>query len=165
MRILILIASSLMMANVAAACRHSKDISQVFPASEFTAVQMNALAGRLDVEASSSDDITIDIRACSDEIEYLDRMSLDVEDGTDTIASNAVDGDAVPTRHFGVVLDRVDWDSLATRLREAQISFLIEPRIRFQGEIGEQATMFFLDPSGNALEFKSFADPTQLFAN
>ncbi len=89
-----------------------------------------------------------------------------VEDDVETTAaSNTVDGDAVPTRHFGVVLDRGDWDSLATRLREAGVGFLIEPRIRFQGEIGEQATMFFLDPSGNALEFKSFADPTQLFAN
>ena len=78
--------------------------------------------------------------------------------------TNPVDGDAVPARHFGVVLDRDDWDALAGRLTDADIEFLIEPRIRFEGEVGEQATMFFRDPSGNALEFKSFRDPARLFA-
>ena len=88
-----------------------------------------------------------------------------VEDNGEASASNPVDGDAVPARHFGVVLDRPDWQALANRLKDARIDFLIEPRIRFQGEVGEQATMFFRDPSGNALEFKSFADPAQLFAS
>ena len=88
-----------------------------------------------------------------------------VEDEVPTSASNPVDGDAVPARHFGVVLDRGDWETLARRLEQAGIDFLIEPRIRFRGEVGEQATMFFLDPSGNALEFKSFTDPSQLFAH
>lgn len=78
--------------------------------------------------------------------------------------TNPVDGDAVPARHFGVVLDRDDWDQLAERLTAANIEFLIEPRIRFEGEVGEQATMFFRDPSGNALEFKSFRSLSQLFA-
>ena len=87
-----------------------------------------------------------------------------VDEGGGDIATNPVDGDAVPARHFGVVLDREDWDRLADRLRNAGIRFLIEPRIRFEGEVGEQATMFFKDPSGNALEFKSFRDPQQLFA-
>lgn len=78
--------------------------------------------------------------------------------------ANEVDGDQVPTRHFGVILPWNDWQSLADRLKGAGIDFIIEPRIRFQGEVGEQATMFFLDPSGNALEFKSFQDQNQIFA-
>jgi extradiol dioxygenase family protein len=78
--------------------------------------------------------------------------------------TNAVDGDAVPVRHFGVVLGMADWEVLAERLRAAGTRFVIEPHIRFRGEVGEQATLFFLDPSGNALEFKAFADPSRLFA-
>lgn len=78
---------------------------------------------------------------------------------------NAVDGKDVPVRHFGVILEWEAWHSLSERLKENNISFIIEPYIRFEGEIGEQATMFFLDPSGNALEFKSFKDPEQIFAN
>lgn len=79
-------------------------------------------------------------------------------------ATNAVDGHAVPVRHFGVVLAWQAWHDLADRLRAANVAFLIEPGIRFQGQVGEQATMFFLDPAGNALEFKAFKDPSQLFA-
>lgn len=77
---------------------------------------------------------------------------------------NPVDGHDVPVPHFGVVLSMSDWQKLADRLRAANISFVIEPYIRFKGEVGEQATLFFLDPAGNALEFKAFADPGQLFA-
>ena len=79
-------------------------------------------------------------------------------------ATGQVDGDAVPVRHFGAILAMADWEALAARLRAAGTRFIIEPHIRFQGEVGEQATMFFLDPSGNALEFKSFADMSQVFA-
>ena len=79
-------------------------------------------------------------------------------------ASNEVDGHQVPVKHFGVVLTMHDWNALADRLRVSKIQFVIEPQIRFQGQVGEQATMFFLDPSGNALEFKAFEDPSQLFA-
>jgi len=79
-------------------------------------------------------------------------------------ATSDVDGDPVPVRHFGVVLPMPEWEALAERLRAAGVNFLIEPHIRFKGEVGEQATMFFLDPSGNALEFKAFADPSMLFA-
>ena len=79
-------------------------------------------------------------------------------------ASNAVDGDEVPVPHFGVVLAMDDFDALAARLKAAGVKFIIEPHIRFAGLPGEQATMFFLDPSGNALEFKAFADIGQLFA-
>ena len=78
--------------------------------------------------------------------------------------TSAVDGDEVPVRHFGVVLSMEEWEALARRLREQGVRFIIEPHIRFKGEVGEQATMFFLDPSGNALEFKAFADPARLFA-
>lgn len=77
---------------------------------------------------------------------------------------NAVDGHAVPIPHYGVVLPWEEWESLATRLKEAEVEFVIEPYIRFQGLPGEQATMFLLDPSGNALEFKAFKDLGQLFA-
>lgn len=78
--------------------------------------------------------------------------------------SNEVDGKNVPVRHFGAVLPWQDWHSLADKLKENGIEFVIEPYIRFKGEPGEQATMFLRDPSGNALEFKSFKDPDKIFA-
>ncbi|MFM0322161.1 VOC family protein [Caballeronia glebae] len=78
--------------------------------------------------------------------------------------TSAVDGDAVPVRHFGVVLSIPQWQELADKLRAAGTRFIIEPHVRFKGEVGEQATMFFLDPSGNAVEIKAFADMTSLFA-
>ncbi len=77
---------------------------------------------------------------------------------------NAVDGHDVPVRHFGIVLPMAEWESLAARLKAAGTAFVIEPYVRFAGEPGEQATMFFLDPSGNAIEIKAFADITKLFA-
>lgn len=77
---------------------------------------------------------------------------------------NQVDGHDVPVPHFGVVLTMDEWKSLRDRLVDVGIRFTIEPCIRFEGEVGEQATMFFLDPSGNALEFKAFRDDRQLFA-
>ncbi|MDR5838243.1 VOC family protein [Caballeronia sp. LZ034LL] len=79
-------------------------------------------------------------------------------------STSAVDGDAVPVRHFGVVLSIPQWEELAEKLRAAQTRFIIEPHVRFKGEVGEQATMFFLDPSGNAVEIKAFADMSSLFA-
>jgi extradiol dioxygenase family protein len=75
-----------------------------------------------------------------------------------------VDGHSVPVPHFGVVLPPAEWKSLAARLKHAGVEFVIEPYVRFEGQPGEQSTMFFLDPAGNALEFKSFADLGQLFA-
>lgn len=78
--------------------------------------------------------------------------------------SNAVDGEDVPVPHFGIVLPMEQWKVIAERLRQAHVEFVIEPTIRFEGQPGEQATMFFLDPSGNALEFKAMADPAKLFA-
>ena len=80
-------------------------------------------------------------------------------------SSNNVDTDDVPVPHFGVVLQMDDWHQLAESLKRKGVKFMIEPKIRFAGEVGEQATMFFLDPSGNALEFKAFADFSNVFAN
>jgi hypothetical protein len=77
---------------------------------------------------------------------------------------NPVDGHDVPVPHFGVVLDMAQWTALAERVKAAGVRFGIEPHIRFKGQVGEQATMFFCDPSGNALEFKAFADDANLFA-
>ncbi|MDX1517881.1 MAG: VOC family protein [Woeseiaceae bacterium] len=87
-----------------------------------------------------------------------------VDSGNATRDTNPVDGDRVPARHFGVILDMDAWQALADRLQAANTKFLIEPKIRFRGEVGEQATMFLHDPAGNALEFKSFADPSRIFA-
>jgi extradiol dioxygenase family protein len=78
--------------------------------------------------------------------------------------TNAVDGDQVPVRHFGAILGWDDWHRLADRLKAAGATFIVEPHIRFKGEVGEQATFFILDPSGNALEFKSFRDMGRVFA-
>lgn len=78
---------------------------------------------------------------------------------------NPVDGDQVPVPHYGVVLDMQTWRELADKLKTAKVEFVIEPTIRFKGQPGEQATLFFLDPAGNALEFKGFNDMEQLFAS
>ena len=78
--------------------------------------------------------------------------------------TSQVDGEQVPVRHFGAILPMADWEALAETLRAADTRFIIEPQLRFKGQVGEQATMFFLDPSGNALEFKAFGDPSQVFA-
>jgi extradiol dioxygenase family protein len=83
---------------------------------------------------------------------------------TGLASANAVDGHGVPVRHFGVVLSMAQWEAASERLRAAGVSFLIEPYIRFKGEPGEQATMFFRDPSGNAIELKAFADIGMMFA-
>ena len=77
---------------------------------------------------------------------------------------NRVDGDDVPVPHFGAVLPMARWEEAAARLQEAGTAFVIPPTVRFRGEPGEQATMFFLDPSGNAIELKSMRDPANLFA-
>ncbi len=84
--------------------------------------------------------------------------------GKEKLDHNPVDGHEVPIPHYGVVLPWKAWEDLSARLKSFDVQFIIEPYIRFQGEAGEQATMFFLDPSGNALEFKAFKDLSQLFA-
>ncbi|MGM0561711.1 MAG: VOC family protein [Pseudomonadota bacterium] len=84
---------------------------------------------------------------------------------TKAVSASEVDGKSVPVRHFGAILDWEIWHELAEQLKAAGIDFVIEPYVRFPGEVGEQATMFFKDPSGNALEFKSFRDMSQVFAH
>ena len=107
-------------------------------------------------------------RSCSEWIDFNlfgHQIVAHLKDGTgEAHHHNPVDGHAVPVPHFGVVLSLGEWQALADRLTAAQLQFVIEPYIRFKGETGEQATMFFLDPAGNALEFKAFADLDQLFA-
>jgi extradiol dioxygenase family protein len=80
-------------------------------------------------------------------------------------APNEVDSKAVPVPHFGVVLNMLEWQALSKKLLDAKQTFVIDPYIRFAGKVGEQGTFFLLDPSGNALEFKGFADESQIFAN
>jgi uncharacterized protein len=93
-----------------------------------------------------------------------DRKSLEASSLTeDPLSTNPVDGEAIPVRHFGVILSWEDWHQLADRLKLQAVPFVIQPHIRFQGEVGEQATLFICDPSGNALEFKSFQDESRLF--
>ena len=89
---------------------------------------------------------------------------LDAGAAAGSAIHNQVDGQHVPVPHFGVVLEWEQWHALARRVQEAGVTFGIAPGIRFRGQVGEQATMFFQDPSGHALEFKSFRDPSQLFA-
>lgn len=85
-------------------------------------------------------------------------------DQTGNAGVNDVDGKSVPVRHFGAVLPMEEWERLAKRLADANTTFVIEPYVRFEGEPGEQATMFFLDQCGNAIEFKAFKDLNSLFA-
>jgi len=83
---------------------------------------------------------------------------------SEALHTNPVDGHDVPVPHYGVVLSWDEWEKLAKKLQQANTTFVIEPHIRFKGQTGEQATMFLLDPAGNALEFKAFKDLSQLFA-
>ena len=96
--------------------------------------------------------------------QFVAHLDDRLDAGTVDHLKNAVDGHDVPVPHFGVLLEPQDWATLAARLTVAGVDFVIEPHTRFAGEIGEQSTMFLLDPSGNALEFKSFADDSQVFA-
>ncbi len=92
------------------------------------------------------------------------QLVIRISDNAPGLSHNAVDGKSVPVPHFGVVLEWDIFHTFAQALQEKNIEFIIEPYIRFEGLPGEQATMFFLDPSGNALEFKAFKDMNQLFA-
>lgn len=92
------------------------------------------------------------------------QLSAHLSPDTLAVGSNPVDGDDVPVRHFGLILPWDDWHALVDRLRGLGQEFLLAPKIRFVGEPGEQATFFLRDPSGNALEFKSFQDPSRVFA-
>ena len=92
------------------------------------------------------------------------QLSLHLAEGAGEEARNTVDGDAVPVRHFGVILPWPAWSALAQRVEDAGQAFLIAPRVRFEGQPGEQGTFFLRDPAGNALEFKSFQDMGRVFA-
>lgn len=96
-------------------------------------------------------------------VTHLEPIDIKSDTNKDT-ARNQVDGDAVPVRHFGCVLEWGAWERLIAQVQSAGLSFLIEPRIRFVGKPGEQGTFFIQDPAGNALEFKTFKDQSQLFA-
>lgn len=93
------------------------------------------------------------------------QLSAHLVDAPLQAPTNTVDGKQVPVLHYGVILAWTDWHTLADRLQAQNIEFIIKPYIRFKGEVGEQATMFFLDPSGNALEFKAFQDEGMVFAS
>ncbi len=95
---------------------------------------------------------------------YGHQIVAHLAEGAGRLAGNPVDGHDVPVPHFGVVLTMDDWHALVAKLKSAGVIFGIPPHVRFQGQPGEQATMFFHDPSGNALEFKAFADDAMLFA-
>ncbi|WP_420576289.1 VOC family protein [Ekhidna sp.] len=95
---------------------------------------------------------------------YGHQFVIHIVDKKEGLEVNPVDDHPVPVPHFGVVLEWDDWENLSARLKEANIDFVIEPYVRFEGEVGEQATMFFLDPSGNALEFKAFKNDSEIFA-
>lgn len=105
---------------------------------------------------------------CSDEWIDFDfhghQIVAHLAPGEASAATNAVDGEHVPVRHFGVILSPPAWAALAARLKAAACDFIIEPQTRFAGEPGEQSTLFVRDPSGNALEFKAFASDAQVFA-
>jgi len=92
------------------------------------------------------------------------QLVIHYKETSDEVVTNPVDGKAVPVPHFGVVLDWENFHDFAKKLKEKNIEFIIEPYIRFEGQVGEQATMFFKDPCNNALEFKAFKDMSQLFA-
>jgi uncharacterized protein len=96
--------------------------------------------------------------------QFVAHLHTDEDAASRAAITNSVDGDDVPVPHFGVLLSPAQWHELADRLRAAGTTFVIEPHTRFAGDVGEQSTMFLLDPSGNALEFKAFADDSQVFA-
>jgi uncharacterized protein len=92
------------------------------------------------------------------------QISAHLIDAEEDIATNPVDGESIPVRHFGLVLEWSVWHKLVENLNKIKVDYLIAPTIRFEGKTGEQATLFITDPTGNAIEFKSFKDPEQLFA-
>jgi uncharacterized protein len=129
-----------------------------FPVDDLSAAR-EFYGGVLGCEEGRSSDRWIDFNLYGHQI-----VTHLAEGGAGVRTTNHVDADHVPVPHFGVVLPMDEWKTLSEKLREKGIDFVIEPKIRFEGEVGEQATMFFLDPSGNALEFKAFNDFSQVFA-
>ena len=129
-----------------------------FPVNDLEAAR-DFYIGILECEEARSSDRWVDFKLFGHQIvAHLAENSAGVK------SSNPVDADNVPVPHFGIILPMDEWRALADKLTAKGVKFIIEPKTRFAGEVGEQATMFFLDPSGNALEFKSFADMSQVFA-
>ena len=95
---------------------------------------------------------------------YGHQVVAHLVDSVDNVETNPVDGDDVPASHFGVILESEEWTKLSKNLRDSNMELIIEPHTRFRGEPGEQSTMFFLDPCGNALEFKAFKSDDMIFA-
>lgn len=95
---------------------------------------------------------------------YGHQVVAHLVDSVDNVETNPVDGDDVPASHFGIILESEEWTKLSKNLRDSNMEFIIEPHTRFRGEPGEQSTMFFLDPCGNALEFKAFKSDDMIFA-
>ena len=129
-----------------------------FPVNDLSAAR-EFYAGVLGCEEGRSSERWIDFNLYGHQI-----VTHLADEGAGVKVTNHVDADHVPVPHFGVVLPMDEWKELAEQLRSKGVKFVIEPKIRFEGEVGEQATMFFLDPSGNALEFKAFNDFSQVFA-
>ena len=129
-----------------------------FPVHDLAAAR-EFYGGVLECEEARSSDHWVDFNLYGHQIvAHLAPESVGIK------AANKVDADNVPVPHFGIILSVDDWRSLADKLTAKGVEFVIEPKTRFKGEVGEQSTMFFLDPSGNALEFKAFADPSLIFA-
>ena len=130
----------------------------VFPVQDLTAAR-EFYGGVLECEEARSSDRWVDFNLYGHQI-----VAHLAPESTGVKAANPVDADHVPVPHFGIILSVEDWGDLAEKLKAKGVEFVIEPKTRFKGEVGEQSTMFFLDPSGNALEFKAFADPSLIFA-
>jgi extradiol dioxygenase family protein len=128
-----------------------------FPVDDLDAAR-EFYGGVLECEEGRSSDHWIDFNL------YGHQIVTHLSEGAGVKATNHVDADHVPVPHFGIVLPMDEWRDLADKLSAKGVKFVIEPKIRFEGEVGEQATMFFMDPSGNALEFKGFNDFSQVFA-
>lgn len=129
-----------------------------FPVHDLTAAR-EFYGGVLECEEARSSDRWVDFNLYGHQI-----VAHLAPDSAGIKAANKVDADNVPVPHFGIILSVEEWHALADKLTAKGTKFIIEPKTRFKGEVGEQSTMFLLDPSGNALEFKAFADPSLIFA-
>ncbi len=129
-----------------------------FPVHDLSAAR-EFYSGVLECEEARSSDTWVDFNLFGHQI-----VAHLAPDSGGVRMANQVDADAVPVPHFGIILSMEEWGELADKLKSKGVDFVIEPKMRFVGEVGEQATMFLLDPSGNALEFKAFADFSQVFA-
>ncbi|MCG6971340.1 MAG: VOC family protein [Gammaproteobacteria bacterium] len=138
-------------------------VSDIARARQFYGELLGCPEGRSDTQWVDFDFFGHQLVVHNVEHSHVKRSRIEPGDRKTPLSSNPVDGHDVPVPHFGVVLQWERWQHLADRLTQCNVQFVIEPYIRFQGKVGEQATMFLLDPFGNALEFKAFRDPEDLF--